>query len=354
MVKKQMNNLLLPRIKRDCILSEGLKLENLEKTGERSVVEISPCASERGKIMAEIDLSEDSCGPFLDVKVLCLLLKSYQNRFAEMKCSQRLGVGRLMWKTYRIYVYKNGKFKIRFAHNREDAIRRLDSIGRLILSSIICKKCGRPAVECILNECNSCVSSKSPQIIQLNERFNSPLLIRGLNSLKEAFERGRELTQEPPSKERSRPNSIENSVKRKLREAIEYSMNFSLETPDWRDSVIGVELIALARENLLLVDQGRELLESICSVAPKEIERTAVDLIRILWQSNENLVKGLDEKNREERKTTDEKILKSLRTLNEIRNALKDKRGNRSLERTLEKLEKRIQNTRGFLNKIRT
>lgn len=352
MTRKQINKLLVPSIEEGCILSKGLELKSLQETGERGVVEVSPCASERGKVMAEVDLSEGSDTPFLDGKILCLLLESYENHFAEMRCSSRLGVGRLMWKAHRIYAYENGKFKVRFAHSREDAVRTLGSMGRLFLGSINCKKCGRPAIGCILGECEICATNGSPRVIPLESYFNGPLLVRGIESLKEAFGRAHKLKQNFPPKGGSWPSEIESGVERKLREAIEYAMNFSLETPNRKDSSIGVELIALARENFILLNQERSLVESISSGASEEVRNLVGDLNKVAWQINENLVKSLDKENRDKIEVIEKKVSGALRVLSKIR-TIEDRGMNKDFEKVLGEFEKHIRTSRDFLEKIK-
>lgn len=299
----------------DCVLSMGFKLKDLKGSNEKGVIEVSPCASERGKVMAEIELIEED-KPFLDMEILCLLLNSYKNHFAEMRCSTKLGVARLMWKARRIYIYEKGKFKVRFAHSRGDAVKTLNSVGRLILGSVLCKICGEPAVECALGKCDKCFSDKYPEVVQLKNNFNAPLLIRGVSSLEDAVEESQELVNHLLSKKKW-PDQIEGNMRRRLRDTIEFAMNFALETRDLEDLRIGTTLIAVARENLLILDLERKITE-IKVESPKKFEKLMGKLERAVWRINKNVVERLFSKSHKKVEKADEKTPKALELLDEI------------------------------------
>lgn len=358
MVKGQIENLLVPRLEKDCILSDIPKLESLHKTDEKEVIEVSPCTSERGKVNAEISLSKSPESVFLDGEILCLLLESYKNHFAEMKCSHKLGVGRVMWKAHRIYIYESGKLKIRYAHDRRDALKTLNSILRLTLSSINCKKCNQPAIECVLDDCETCGANESPQTVKIDEYFNGPLLLNGLESLKEAFKRARKQREKFYQEDDSWPSESENKVKRKLYEAIEYSMNFSSETPELENLIISVELIALARKNLKLLENNQLLSQKLSQKNDSEdldkIRKLAKDIIEAVWKINEDLVKSIDEKNQEIRNDVEKRILETQEKMKRIRDISKRKKGIKNIGKILDGLEKDIQSSKNFLKKIKT
>lgn len=345
--------LLVPRIKEGCILSECLNLKDLESTPEKDVVEVSPCASERGKVVAEIDLSRGADRTFLEIEILCLLLESYKNRFSEMKCSPKLGVGRLMWKARRIYAYEKGKFKVRFAHSREDAIRTMDSIGRLILGSVNCEKCGCPAVGCVLDRCDVCVSDEPPRAIQLGDYFNGPLLLESLKFLDEALRKSRRLRQDFLVEEGEWPASLEREIRRKLKGAIEYSMNFCLETSNHKDSVIGVEIIALARESLHLLEHRRTLLENMVPELDEKDKKLASSLYKNVWKVNENLARALAGGNREKMKMAEKRISKSLEIFSEVNTSLNEREWEDNFREVVELLGERIHANKHFLEKVK-
>lgn len=350
MVSNPANNLVVPRIEKACILSKGLELKDLE-SAEKELVEVSPCASERGEVMAEIDLSKKNEEPFLDTEVLCLLLKSFEKHFAEMKCSPRLGVGRLMWKARRLYVYENGKFKVRFAHDREDAIKTLNSLIRLLLGSIICGNCGEAAVRCITGECGTCTTSKPSREIQLDEYFNEPILKKGLESLEEALIHAYELDHDAFLKgdwsERG-----EKRVRRKLLEAIEFAMSFSLETSDPEGRTIGILLESLARENIIFLNQEKALAEMSEKDIPPEIKEETLNLVENLWRLNENLIRSLRGKETENLEEIDKKLSKSLK---EIKSSEQNENWQeKDFGDILEKLKKRLENSKTLLAKIKS
>ncbi|KXA95821.1 hypothetical protein AKJ65_00465 [candidate division MSBL1 archaeon SCGC-AAA259E19] len=347
MASEKINNLLTPSLDEDCTLFEGSKIEGLRKVSGEDIVEVSPCASERGKLMAEIDLSEAREDQFLEMSTLGLLLDSYKEHFTEMKFGSKLGVARIMWKAHRIYVYQTGKFKIRFAHSREDAIRTLNSLLGLIQGSIFCKKCGNPTIDCILGKCDVCTESASPQVISIEDYFNGPLLLRGYESLKEVLKNSRKLRQELSREKKAWPATLENSMKRKLKEAIEYGIDFSLESQTFKNSYIGVEMISIAKENLFLLDQERTLMETLDSSLSKEAEEIIHRMNEIPWELNENLLKVTFEEGKMEEGILEEKISEFEAGLKEV------ERGSVSISKNvLDGLQKLIQTQANFLRKI--
>ncbi|KXB06345.1 hypothetical protein AKJ53_00560 [candidate division MSBL1 archaeon SCGC-AAA382F02] len=347
MNEKNPNRLIIPSIEEDCILSKGLETEELEETSDE-IVEISPCASERGKVMAEVDLSQKEGKPLLDSNVLCFLLEAYKDHFAEMKCSSRLGIGRVMWKAYRIYMYQKGKFKIRFAHNREDAIKMLNSIERIILSSIICKKCEKPAIECILNKCESCASNNSPQIIKLENFFNGPFLVRGIEAIEEAIREGLQINHKSLLEKESWPSEINGKIKRRLHEAVEYSMNFCLETSENENLKIGIVLIALAKKNLSLLEEEQAVIEMKESEIWRKNKETIGELFKLLWKINEDMLK-ICKRDKQNIENIQNRIAEVRNKINKIRKNEKEI----DFEENLERIEKETRNSEEFIKKIK-
>lgn len=345
----KMKDLLIPPLKENCTLFEGSKIDELQKISGEDIVEVSPCVSERGKLMAEIDLSKTRKEQFLDMDILGLLLSSYEDHFAEMKFSPKLGVARIMWKAHRIYIYQKGKFKIRFAHSREDATKTLNSLLKLIQGSIFCKKCGNPTIECILGKCDVCTESTSPWILHIEDHFNGPLLLKGYESLKETLENSKKLRQELSQKKMIWPTTLEKTMKRKLKEAIEYSIDFSLESQTQKDSYIGVEIIAIARENLLLLDLERSLMEALSSSLSKEAKEVVFTVSKIPWELNEKLLELIFKKRKKGNEILGEKISEFEASLKEIQ-----EKNIEVSKKDLTELEKHIQTITNFLRKIDT
>ncbi|KXA94150.1 hypothetical protein AKJ36_03395 [candidate division MSBL1 archaeon SCGC-AAA259I07] len=297
-----------------CVLSEGFEVESLENSGKEGAIEVSPCASERGKVMVELDLSEEN-KPFLDMETLCLLLDSYKSHFADLKCSTNLGVARFMWKARRIYVYEKGKFKIRFAHSREDAERVMDSLSRLILGSILCGECSEPSVECALGQCRACLT-ETPTTVTLEDSFNAPILLRGVKTLRESVEKFQAL--ENYSFSEKWPEQMDKGLKRNLKEIIESGMNFALQTRNLKDLRIGTTMIAVARGCLLTLDLERELVENKEPEIPERLEELLDKLHMNIWHMQKSIVRGFFGESRTGSKRGDEKGSAALEILSEI------------------------------------
>ncbi len=172
----------VPKFRDDCVLSKGIEISDLLSFRKEALLYVQPCASERGKLMADIELTKDTDSQFIDPKTLCSLLEIHRRRFSEMKCSEKLGVAKLKWGGREFSIFRNGKLKITQAHDREEIMRLANSVARLIWGSAICAVCGRPAIECASGECGKCAAGdKAP--INLGELPNSELLQKAHASL---------------------------------------------------------------------------------------------------------------------------------------------------------------------------
>lgn len=285
------DRMILPTYTDGCILSEHSGVDDLQKSGEEGAMEVSPCASERGKVMAEVDLSRGVEGSFLDMRVLRLLLTSYKAHFSEMKFSEKLGFVRLKWRAYKIYLYENGKFKVRFAHSREDALRVLNRVLNLVRGSLVCSECGEPAVECALDICDNCLGGRHPREIKLEDHFNGPVLERGFVSLAESIlwsdDFGKSLLEKGEW-----PKDVQREIKRGLREAVEYSMNFTLEAKGREEVEMGVILGALAWNFHKFLKEIAALFDSI-ELFSSESKRSYVSLVNGIWDFEKALYKLL-------------------------------------------------------------
>lgn len=241
--KNSPDELLLPKFEDDCILIRGVELEGLLRAKDEKVTRIRPCASEKGKVIAEVNLRPESDEPFLDPEILCELLQAYERRFAEVTCSPKLGVGRFMWKARRIYMFERGKANVRFALDREDAFRMIDSAIRVVLGSVICERCSQPSVDCVSGSCKMCIRDEPPESVRVSDYINGPFLKKARESLKE-------VSSEMEDLQRGEGHSLSGSEAAKFNRAIdralEFAMDFSLRTPEKRDVVLGVAIIAKA------------------------------------------------------------------------------------------------------------
>lgn len=281
----------VPRVKSSCILSKGMELSKLQESEESELVETSPCTSEKGELMVEVELSKSPSENFLDFDVLKLLLESYKDHFSEMKFSSRLKTAKLLWKEHRIYIHEDGKFKVRFAHTREDAIQVLKRIGRLIVGSLICNECKEPSVNCVTGKCGSCQADGLTRI-PIEELFNGPILVRSLDSL----EGGVELLDEVSKNLNRDPSQAINYLKktdRKLKEAIEYALNFSIETQERKYLTGAVAIIAIARKNILLLEKLRDMLSLSKEEISDEKRKELIGIISEVIESDERLISTL-------------------------------------------------------------
>ncbi|KXB04531.1 hypothetical protein AKJ35_00695 [candidate division MSBL1 archaeon SCGC-AAA833F18] len=294
MSESDSQTILTPQHHEDCVLRKSIQFKNLVKTERGEVVSVRPCASEKGKIMAEIELPTRKDELFLDSQLLCRLLRAYKRRFTKMKCSSKLGVGRVMWKARRTYIYKHGKFDVRFALSQDDALKTMDSIGRLILGSIFCKKCGQPAIECALGQCEECVSNNL-QSVTLDE-LSTPLFIKGFEALTEALEISRVTLIETSEIRPISPSQV-SKFKSKIQEGVEFFLDSSLKTPEWTNVSASVSSVSLAfsiedfhekavelTEALAKRPGGRE--EDIQSI--RQFEKLALETFKILLEAFHN------------------------------------------------------------------
>jgi len=218
---------LVPKFKDDCLLSKGIEVKDLLGVRKETVLYVKPCTSEHGKLMADIELTKDQDSRFMDPKTLCSLLEIHKRRFAEMRCSEKLGVAKLKWSGKEISIFKNGKLKIQQAADRDEILRVANSMSRLIWGSAICGVCGKPAVDCASGKCGKCASHEKVAV-QLAGLQNSELLQQGYASL-----------------EATGDSAVEDS-ENKLRKARYLALHFTMDATSKEDAVLGLVLLGEA------------------------------------------------------------------------------------------------------------
>ena len=218
---------LVPKFKDDCLLSRGIEIKDLLGVRKETVLYVQPCATERGKLMADIELTKDPDSLFMDPKTLCSLLEVHRRRFAEMKCSEKLGVAKLKWGGRDISIFRNGKLKIQQATDRDEILRIANSVSRLIWGSAICGVCGQPTINCASGTCGKC-ASEDKVAVQLGELPNSELLQQGYASLENLQD--------------STPEDSEV----KLRKARYLALHFTIDAPNRADAALGLVLLGEA------------------------------------------------------------------------------------------------------------
>jgi hypothetical protein len=213
-----------PTLVDECILSRGIEIHELLRVRKEALLYIQPCASEKGKLMADIELSNDIDADFFDPNVLCSLLEIHRRRFAELKCSPSLGVAKVKWKGWEMSVFKNGKLKIQRGQTREELLKVANATSRLVWGAAICGVCGKPALVCASGNCKC---KKGETTVNVKDLPSGELLQQALDLLKTA-------ESEPATSEK-------NSQKAKY-----FALHFVAETPDKKNAAVGLALLAKA------------------------------------------------------------------------------------------------------------
>ena len=220
------DHLSIPKFRDDCLLSRGIEVRDLVRVRKETVMYVQPCVSERGKLMADIELTKEPSDRFVDPETLCSLLNIHRRRFAELKCSQSLGVAKLKLKGREISIFKNGKLKIQRALDRDEILRVANSLSRLIWGAAICEVCKQPTLNCASGKCGKCALGEK-MTIQTDALPNVELLHQVIANLEKA---------------RKFPDESENS----LQAARYLALFFAAEAPSKEDAVIGLILLAEA------------------------------------------------------------------------------------------------------------
>ncbi len=214
----------VPRFMDECIICRGTEVIDLLRVRKETVLYVKPCTSERGKLMADIELRRGE-GEYIDSEMLCTLLEIHRRRFSELRCSRNLGVAKLMWKGREISIFKNGKIKVQRALNREEIIRVANSVARLIWGAELCEVCGQPALSCASGACGKC-AKEGRVSIKLDEVLNAELLQQSNFNLQQA------------------KKSATEEAERLLNMARYQALFFTIEAPKKEDAAIGLVLLA--------------------------------------------------------------------------------------------------------------
>lgn len=220
--------ILVPKFRDECLISKGVEVRDLLKVRKETVLYVQPCAAERGKLMADIELQQ-TAEHFLDPPTLCSLLEIHRRRFAELKCSPNLGVAKLKWKGREISIFKNGKLKIQRALDREEILRIANSVSRLVWGAAVCEVCGQPVLKCASGDCGKCASDEK-MTVEIDQLPSAELLRQGHANL----EKAQKLPQEQSEKS--------------LRDARYLALHFTMEAPSKDDAILGLILLGEAEQ----------------------------------------------------------------------------------------------------------
>ncbi|MBS3815928.1 MAG: hypothetical protein KGY45_05155 [Hadesarchaea archaeon] len=254
-MKRKSTNTEIPIYHENCILRGSGDFGNLTEIDQEKIESVQPCGSEENKIMVEINLPTRKDELFLSPSVLCKILENYKNQSA---CSENLGMGRVMWRDHRIYIYKHGKFDIRFATSEDDAIKTMNSISRLVLGSVFCEHCGQPALECALGRCGKCLAGNHLKSSEFFNAFNEPILEDGFGLVIGVLRQLINLVSENENQQIPFESQI-TEIRDKIHEGIELFLDFLLKSSSWIKIVSSIDLISLSLELVVTLEKIMEL-----------------------------------------------------------------------------------------------
>jgi hypothetical protein len=232
MVEKS-SHMAVPKFVDECSLTKGVEVGDILKFRKEAVLYVQPCVSERGKLMADIELKREEVGTqALDPAALCSLLETHRRRFSYLKCSPNLGVAKLVWKGREISIFKNSKLKIQRALDKEDILRLANSVARLVWGAVVCDFCGEPTINCASGQCGKCLSEAKATVVPFEELPNVELLVASRSNLEKAIE----------ALERGAKEEFE----RALQTAKYLALFFTIEAPRKEEAILGLALLGEA------------------------------------------------------------------------------------------------------------
>lgn len=228
--------------KDECDLTKGLKKGEITSFGEMEIAYIQPCASEKGKITADIVMSKED-KPFFDFATTCLILDFYKIMFAEERCSPLLGAAMIKWRGRDIIVFRNGRISVKRALNKEEVEKILASLNRLLWGSILCNNCGKPLVDCAFGKCKKCMNSKEFKIDSsyFKKTLTGLFLVKSLKKLYEASEKTLNYSIDLTIFDKPKLIEVYQSVNEAAREAL----NCINEASDINEACLGLIVLSL-------------------------------------------------------------------------------------------------------------
>jgi ArsR family metal-binding transcriptional regulator len=256
---------------------------------EPGITYIHPCTTEADKVAAETRLTSSPEGTtdlkygFYDPLQVCSIL-NVTEFFQDAKCSPSLGIGRAHVDNKTVLIYKNGKINVRQAKDKEDAIRTIRQVSRILWGATICT-CGNASVDCASGGCEQCqthvcpvMESGPPDPTLTNQHRTQPTTIPtifervrtletrehfegGMKQLDEAF---RLFNQANPkfSEEHSVSRSLLRLIKDKIAQTNKLAIQFTVETPNVYEASVGLILSGLAMDSTRIVNGLKSLTSS--------------------------------------------------------------------------------------------
>jgi hypothetical protein len=255
-----------PVFHENCIVSRGVEIKELLDVRKEAIAYFQPCVSEKGKLMADIEL-KDEAGKILaiDPEMLCSLLEIHRRRFSSLKCSRGLGVAKFTLKGREISVFQKGKLKIQRALDKEEILKVANSVARLFWGASLCKVCGQPAIYCASGRCGRCVERKSGQVIYVQDLPNHAVIAEAVDRLMKAFDIVSKMKDElvfslERQKESAEGGAGAAEFESFIQRAQYLALYFVSEAPTKKDGVLGLLLIGVAREIADLRDTLEKML----------------------------------------------------------------------------------------------
>ncbi len=295
------------------ILREGVEIGAkgtiiIEETG---VTYIHPCISEAGKVTAEARLTSGPEGAF-DLKYgfydpiqLCMIL-NMAGFFEDVRCSPKLGIGRVTVGDKTILIYKDGRINVRQAKDRDDAIRTVRLISRSLWGAIICSCCGNAGVDCASGGCEDCVTRVCPvigggppdptitsqgstqqttasSIFERAKTLETQIYFEeGVKQLDDAFENFGQASHQFLEKQVIE-KMILKSIEEKIAAANRSAIKFIIETPSVYDAAIGLILSGIAMD-LTRMMSGLEIVLSSEDALSSKLREFFLEAINIATQ----------------------------------------------------------------------
>jgi hypothetical protein len=232
MVEKS-SQMVVPKFLDECSLTKGVEVGDILKFRKEAVLYVQPCVSEKGKLMADIELKREEVGTqALDPATLCSLLETHRRRFSHLKCSPNLGVAKLVWKGREISIFKNSKLKIQRALDREEILRVANAVARLVWGAVICDVCGEPTINCASGKCGKCISEEKATSVLLGQLPNAELLVEARSNLEKAVE--------------ALEQGAQKEFERTLKTAKYLALFFTIEAQRRDEAVLGLALLGEA------------------------------------------------------------------------------------------------------------
>ncbi|HID17513.1 TPA: hypothetical protein EYP26_04385, partial [Candidatus Bathyarchaeota archaeon] len=225
-----------------CALREEIEGGKFIEFGEEKIAYIQPCASEKGKVTADIMMGRDEA-TFFEPSILCSILEAYKPMLAEGRCSRPLGVAVIKWKGRSITIFKNGRVNIKRALTKQDVLKVLRSLNRLLWGSVVCARCGRPVIECASGKCEKCMEEKGARgmAASLKKTLHGAFLASALEKLLEVSRKALGCRVNGLSR-------LKLEAQQKINGAAVDILNYLIEAPKAGEAALGVTALGLAME----------------------------------------------------------------------------------------------------------